>query len=297
MDNESKVSPRWPKVVLALVVVFILWWYGIVYLHWNSALVRAATGIIPFPAVVLNGEAITYHDVLIEMQERLWLSEKQNEGTRLPDDDELLSQSLTSLLREKAVEQISDKEDITVSRDELKEARAALQGDSSDQEFEAQLLEQLHVDRQTFSDKTLRPFLLARNLEKFILASADYQSSIKTLAEQAQIRINDGALFGTILQAAQQSSFEIEGGDYGYITRGEVPEGWDALLAMSENSTSPVIETTDTFVVLVVEDTIGSGDETQFHTKAIIFHKRSLDDIIAEYLQESELKKIIKGVL
>ncbi|MEK7665730.1 MAG: SurA N-terminal domain-containing protein [Patescibacteria group bacterium] len=293
---KPKRTPRWPKVVLAVVVVFIVWWYGLVYLHWNSWIVRVATNIIPFPAVMLNGESITYHDLLIEMRQRLWLAQKQNEGMRLPDDDEMLSRALESLVREKALTQLAKQEDITVEREELKNALADLQGEQTDEAFDLTLIETLNVNRDTFVDEILRPLLLAQKLKTFVLASSDYQSSIRVLAEQAQIRIVGGTLFGVILQAAQQSPFEIDGGDYGYISVGNVPDGWSALLGMGENSTSPVIETIDAFIVLVVEEVIGSGDDAQFHTKAIIFHKRGLDDVLEQYLDDSEIKQIIKGV-
>lgn len=292
----SLFRPRWPWAVLGVAIVFVMAWYGIVYGHWTAGPVRFITRVIPFPAVVLNGEPITYHAVLKKMDLLFWLADEQNEGTRLPDDEELLSQALDSLLRQEAIEQIAAKEDVEVSRDELRAALASLQGEEDDEAFAARIAAAVNRTIGEFEDEILRPLILAQNLETFILSSASYQSQIRALAEQAQVRIDGGHLFGTILDAALSSSFSIEGGDYGYIARENMPEGWNHLLSMSENSTSPVIETSEDFVVLVVEDVIGDGESAQYHTKAILFHKRSLNEVVEEYLDESYVKEVIRGV-
>ncbi len=294
--RKKTKTPWWPKAILGIVVVFIVWWYGLVYLHWSSRFVQVVTSVIPFPAVVLNGESITYHAVLEKMALLLWLAQKQNEGTRLPDNDELLSKALHALLQERAIAQLADEEDLAVTRDELQAARMNQQGSLSDKEFETQLQTSLGVDLNTFLNKILRPYLLAQKFEAHVLASSTDQSAVRTLAEQAQIRISAGQLFGTILEQAQHSAFKVDGGDQGYVSASTLPEGWSALLSMRENSTSPVIETTDTFVILAVEDVIGTGVDAQFHTKAIVFHKRGVDEVVKEYLDQSTLKEIIKRV-
>ena len=294
--SRPKRAPRWPWVVFGFVLLFIFAWYGVVYGHWTAGPVRLVTRIIPFPAVVLNGEPITYHAVLKKMDVLLWLAHEQNEGTRLPDDEELLSQALDSLLRQEAIAQLAAKEEVDVTRDELRAALEELQGEEDDATFEARITAAVNRTMDEFTDEILRPLLLAQNLERFILSSTSYQSQIRALAEQAQVRINDGQLFGTILDAALSSSFSIEGGDYGYIARENMPEGWETLFSLSENSTSPVIETAEDFVVLVVEDIIGEGESAQFHTKAILFHKMTLSEVVDEYLDEAYIKEIVRGV-
>lgn len=293
---KAKRASRWPWIVLLFVLIFVIAWYGIVYSHWTARPVRLLTRIVPFPAVVLNGESITYYAVLQKMDGLLWLANQQNEGTRLPDDDQLFVQAIDSLLRQTAIAQIAAEEGVTVDRDELRDALESLRGEDVDQAFAARLAKEVNRSVEEFADEILYPLLLAQKLEAFVLSSASYQSRVRTLAEQAQVRIDGGQLFGTILEAAQASSFNIEGGDYGYVASKNLPDGWDVLLTMSENTTSPVIETHDDFVVLAVEDIIGQGQSAQYHTKAILFHKRSLNEVVEEYLDESYVKEVVRGV-
>src|SRR3989338_5834907 len=200
--SRPKRAPRWPWVVFGFVLLFIFAWYGVVYWHWTAGPVRLVTRIIPFPAVVLNGEPITYHAVLKKMDVLLWLPPAQKKRGRVPDDEELLSQALDSLLRQEAIAQLAAKEEVDVTRDELLAALEELQGEEDDATFEARITAAVNRTMDEFTDEILRPLLLAQNLERFILSSTSYQSQIRALAEQAQVRINDGQLFGTILDAA-----------------------------------------------------------------------------------------------
>lgn len=293
---KNHLFRRWFYFLLAAVVGLIFVWYGIVYLHWTGWPVRLLTRWVSFPAILVNGEAIKY-DELIERMDRLsFLSLKQSEGTRLPDKETLLETARAALIFEEAVEQIAGRDDVRVSKQELVEARRELQGEADDAAFEMKIEKELDVSSDIFMTDILAPFLLAKKLESVIAAASFYQSPVRAMAEQARERLLSGDSFDRLFQAAKNSSFTVEGGDYGYISAEKLPEGWEALLTVSEDEVGPLIETERDFVVILVLDIIGKGEESQRHTQAMLFKKITLYEVVEDFLVQSTVRDVIKSL-
>lgn len=281
--------------------------------------VYAAAEAVSGIAVLVNDEPITTYDVDKE-QEALAKGLEGRPAPDEAGKAQLRQVAINSLINKKLIEQKIRELDIKVAdeevrqaiedvkrsnnltQDNLKEALAA-RGISFD-EYKAQIKEQLERLRLIslevrskiqISEKEMREYYEA-NAEKFQVDEAFHARQIflpispdateeeRKRTEQAAGKIlaeaRSGADFAGLARKYSKDPSAAEGGDLGYLKKGELlPEFDDALAKLKPGELSGLIRTTAGFHIVKLED-IRQGKKQSFETakpevEDILYKKRS----------------------
>ena len=294
MQTESKIYPKvpqrmskWPPIILALIFFLVYGWNGITVQHWSSAPVRFLTAIIPLPAATVNGAVITYHDLLKREDILFWL---EGDGA---NRQALLTPALDALIRQEAMEQIADQINVSVSKDELATARTKMIGEMSDDDFKKKIKAELNMSEAVFTQTVLRPVALAQALEAAVGSSVDLQEDQRSIIDQAVGELRAAASFSDVAQKYSDDPSADGGGDLGYLTAATMPQGWEALLSTAEGQTTGVMETDHAFVIAKVAWLTGEGDDVQIRTQAIVVNKKTLSEVLDDFLAKSVVDRIV----
>lgn len=286
--KKPRSIARWPFFVILAVGLFLYLFLGMVYRHSLSFPVRAVSAVIPVPAALVNGSFVTYHEVVVQADLRTRFV-----GEETPPSDTLFLDALDAAIFEEIGRQLADELDVSVSKEELRAAETRAQGDLTDEEFASELKDQLGMSRREFSKTVLASYTLMEELAAAVLSSTDIQAPIRERAEAAKDQLDAGENFMSVWSGAYAAS-PIGGGEMGYYTADSIPEHWDALLTLPEGEHSDVIETPTDFIILRVVALVGSEADPQIQTQAMVFPKRTLEDEIAAFTDQSRIIYIVK---
>ncbi|MEK7105680.1 MAG: peptidylprolyl isomerase [Patescibacteria group bacterium] len=300
VDNETpevaaqihtKARPRfskWPPLILLAIFLCVFGWNGLMVRHWDSLPVRAFTAVIPIPAVGVNGDVISYHDVLKRKDILVWLNTDEMK------EETLLVAAVDALVNQKVTEQIAKELDVEVTKEDLEKELEVLKAGRSDDDFWKEVKTVLNMREKAFTSTVLEPFALAKKLDGAVVTSAKVQEVPKREIEEIQRQLNEGASFSTLAQQFSDDPSAVDGGDIGYVTAATVPEGWEALLNLPEGGTTSIIETPREFVIARVAWLVGGEDEVQIRTQAIVVKKKTFSELFEETLAKSIINKTIR---
>jgi hypothetical protein len=288
--KEKSRAPRWPFVVLLAIACVVFVWYGMMYGHKSGWITRLVSAVIPVPAVVVNGDTISYHDLLVRTDTLLWLKGED------ADQEKTFAQAIDVLIEQTLIEQIAEEYDVEVTRDEKDAVLAMLAGELDEEAFEEKIRGELDMSLREFTRVVVEPLALAQKLETVVHEDEETQAEVKAEAEEARTRIVAGMNFSEAAALYSQDPSGAQGGDVGYLTKATLPAGWDVLLTLPEEGMSGVIETEGEFVILKVAWLVGVGEDTQIRTQAIILKKKTLSEIVASRRETSDISYVVKNV-
>jgi len=290
-------SSRWIILLLAIIIFAVVGWYGIVIAHWSSGPVRFATKIIPFPAVIVNGSFVRYSEVLRKMDIIVWLEDKDSdligEDKEELKKDERMQQVIEAAIRQQSIDQLAVLYGIEVTSENIDTAKLEIIGDQTVEEFDEQIRSELNMNPRTFMDDVLRPVIAAQMLEIGILGSEEVQALPREKIQEAKRLLDEGGSFGMVVSEYSDDSSAVRAGDLGYFNQENLPEGWEILLTLPEDSYSDIIETDREFIILRASEIIGVDENAQVRTQAIIVKKRTLEEVIDKYVEQSKIIRVL----
>lgn len=286
-SKKPQRMSKWPPIILAGIFFLIFCWSGLTNRHWDSFPVRAVTAILPIPAAFVNGSMITYHDLLKRKDVLVWLQGAD------ANHEQLLSAALQVLIEQKVTEQLAEKMDVSISNADLDAAKKKLQGSMSDADFSKNVKEHLNMSTGEFTNTVLRPLALAQKLDSVVASSNQVQKDALIKIGDAAARLKAGESFATVAEQDSDDSSAASGGDIGYLTPKTIPDGWQALLNVPEGEVTPVMETTQSFVIAKVAGLIGMGETVQIRTQVITVNKKTLHQLVMDYIATSTVDHVI----
>lgn len=251
-------------ILLFIIVGFIaVMSYGIYRLGWQGDFIFKATRFVPYPAVIVDWEFISYRAFLDELGavERYWRASGSGRpaAEAAPEPDEISRRLLEKLIEQKMVQIWARKHQLAVSADELAaEWERFLKNPESKNEVDVFLNKTYGWNEEKFKNKVLASWLLQ---EKVKLALArqigrDEEGS-KARAEEIYQKIKpDGSNFAAVAKAESDDKLSADaGGAMGYIGQEQFePAAAAAIFKMKIGRFSKPLRFSGGYQIVKVED-------------------------------------------
>jgi hypothetical protein len=164
----------------------------------ENALVKKISKVIPFPAIIIDGESISYNYFLQETDMvSMFLTKQKNMGIimELPTRDEIREDIKNLLIRQEIIKKLAVQYKISVSEKEVKDEIDQIKQKSRSEETVEKMLKDLYGwSEEDFGNKVIRPSLLSFKLAKAISPDVDDDELKKVLdktieSEKSKIKI------------------------------------------------------------------------------------------------------------
>lgn len=282
--------------VLAAALVFF--GLGIYRFGWKGGLTRIVTGILPYPAAIVEGRVIRYSDYQEDLAvlERFYRSEsgRAPAGASFPTSEELKRRVLDRLIKDQLAYSLAERYGLVVSSDDVKRAydstileQASLGsagGKAGAEAKAADTLEDLYGLRPSqFKTRVLYPFLIRQKLEAAIGEDSALNVEKLKKAEAALMELKSGKPFSEVALAySEDSAASAGGGDRGMIGRGMLPpEVESAAFALKDGEMSGVVKSGSGYHILLVTDRQEeNGEILKVRLREILIRPVRLDDYL-----------------
>lgn len=252
-----------------------------------TSIVALSTSV-PMPTDAKVG----YHEYLDRTETLRKIAAQRQQGQQgqqmpAPKDEEVRSQALDQLVKNRIIVQEATKLDVSVSKKEVdelyKQQADRLQGEDK---LKRQLKDQLGWSPGEFKREVIRFQLLQRKLNEKLTSDPEINKDQRTKAEDLLKQAKEGKDFAEV---AKQSDDPAAAGaaDSGFVKRGESePAIENAVFALQPGQVSEIITTERGFVIARLEEKRGA-DEVRF--RQILVTTKSLQEYLQTTLKDSKV--------
>jgi len=258
----------------------------------TSGFVRAVTGVLPYPAVVVDGRPVSINDYLAEYDALVNYFTLAAPG-EMPSEAELESNIVDTLINKTAIQNIARSHGIVLDPVREEEFFQQVVAQSGEEAFATQLSETFGWTPEEFRARVVGSVVLATQVGEWIASDAQTQTEARSQADGALTRLQAGEDFAIVAGDTSQDFSAAQGGDIGYVTRAELPETWGPAVADLEvGAHSSVVESPEAFLIFSVTDRI-AGEDEQIKLSVIVLPKKTLDEVVAEYLDSVKVWRLL----
>jgi len=282
-------------LVLAAIVLICMGLTAGVYLQPpTSGFVRAVTKVLPYPAVIVDGHSVSLADFLVEY-DALVNYFNMTAPESMPSESELSINIVDTLVNKTAIQILAKRHGITLDPAKEQTFYDEVVAQSGEEAFTEQLKTTFGWTPEEFRKRVVGSVVLATQVSEWISADAETQKEAKTQADAAFARVEAGEDFATVAGDTSQDFSAAQGGDIGYINLSELPvDSWGpAVAALEIGQHSPVVETPESFLIFKVTDRIAAGEDEQIQLSVIVIPKKTLDQVVTEYLDEVKVIRLV----
>jgi parvulin-like peptidyl-prolyl isomerase len=280
-------------VVLGVVVLFGALTQRVYSMPASSSFVRLVAQVVPYPALKLNGETLTMKEFFVEYDALAQYFSSQ-ESVEVPPDDILEAAIADTLVNKLAIVQLAEKFEVEIDQDQVEiyyQDLVVTQG--SEEVFEQSLDETYGWTINEFKTRIIESIVLALQMTEVVLKDVDLQAERIELIESAATRVAQGEEFVAVAKEVH-SGFEGLESDLGYVNLDIMPNTWADIVEQLEiDEVSSIIGLDEGYVLFQALDRVVDGDETKIHLLSITVPKITLEDIVSEFVSESEVTRYI----
>lgn len=284
-------------VVLLFVIPVITFLLGIYSFGWTGSAVDAITKAIPLPAASVNNTWISYAEwregvVVVnrfyDKQEQLGLG-----ATNQFTPEEIEQKELDRLIDRELLNQLGTQYQITVSDEEIETEyqNEILPQAGGGEEEVVQTIEELYGwDLATFKAEVLREVVLRRKVQTAMNADDTVNGAAREKIEAAKAELDGGALFADVAKKYSDDGSAEQGGDLGFIEKGQTVEEFESVAFATEVGAVSDIFTTDfgNHFLSVTE----KKDET-VKVSHVLTRFVDVDERIVALKEEGEIEKFV----
>lgn len=249
---------------LFIVCCIVIFGWGIYHNQWQNALALQVSRIIPYPALIVDGESIpvsTYVELLRTM-ERYWVYQSANSDVLLgiPGALEIRERLVRALIEEKIIQQYARAHGIVVTQQAIDTEWEHITKTPEDAERALNFIERAYAwNSDKYKQHVLRPMLLRRAvLSTLEQQSAQDESAINSKADALYARLVGGEDFSSMARAESDDAVSAaRGGDIGYFPRGSLaPQAESAIFATPIGSITKPVRLSTGYAVYAVDDVL-----------------------------------------
>lgn len=274
---------------LAFIVFF---GFGIYKYHWQGNWAYRLSKIIPYPAVLVNWETISYRTYLDDFRtlERYWAKERDNANVFLgiPGAGEIRERLLEKLVEEKIVQIWARQNNIRLSDEEVAaEWQKFSRTEAARAATEKFLAEAYGWPKDKFADRVLLPFLLQEKVKSTLITQNQVDDrQLKARAEKIYAQaVAPEAVFADIARAQSDDRQSARaGGSLGYWPRGTFePAVEQAVFSMKIGEISPPVKSSYGYHIIQLDDILydEKGAASEASVKQILIKAFDFDDWLA----------------
>ena len=306
-------------VVVGVVVVLFGVMTAYVYTHASTdKTVRALTTRLPFPAIMIGRSVVTYKAYYAEQDSlKKYFASSVAQGTEAPTDDQLKTMIVQTLANKAVVRKLASDYGVTLDPAKVEEFyQNFLQSNAgaSEEEVKKQLQDTFGWTPEQFKQRIVQPIVLSTAVSEFVSKSPFFQEPVKNEIDSAFKRITTGGEDFETVGNEVHTRVQVDlKSDLGFIKKSELPDSWGSKVADLENGkTTDVIDLPQGYAIFKVSDRIKSDvtptkeknadvkeeavpADDQLHLLTITVPKKTLDQIIQNYLKQVPPRVLIKA--
>ena len=280
-------------VFLGILCLFVLLSIGIYRQSPTSSFVRKVTSIIPYPAVIVDGDIITINDFLKERDS--FESYIASMGETALTEEVLEEMIIDTLVNKSVMWKLTEPYNVEIDLEEVDSYYDDLVEDQGGREqFKEQLSENFGWEEAEFKERVVRSIVLALQMTDAVLVDQETQSERTSEANKAYNRLASGESFDIVAKEVNSMYQEGINGDLGYLRLSDISPEWQSVLKdLPVGVYSEVSDQYEHLIIFTILDRITAGEDTQLHVSAVVVPKKSLSDVITEYLETAKIRKFI----
>ncbi len=301
--NKIYIYYVWP-IIGALLLLIVLFGYGIYRYHWQGPFIRRLSKIIPYPAIFVDWEVISYRAYLDDWGtlEKYWAAERENSRVLLgiPDRAEIRERLVNKLIEEKIVQLWARAQALAVLPEELEAEWQRLQTPGQSAVDVSLFLNKAYGwNEAKFKTRVLAPFLLEQKVKAALLRAnqSDDGSLLKRAQEIYTKAMAPKANFSELAKADSDDRLSARaGGDLGYFSRGTFePQLEKAIFDMSIGDISEPLKSSFGYHIFQLDDLLydESGVPTQAAVRQILVKAFDFDDWLASQKNSLAIYRLV----
>lgn len=260
----------------------------------EDAFVQKVSSVVPYPAAFVGWDPISLHDYFAERTAvEKYLTSTNPEGA-IPED--LGVQILETLINKQAIEHLARAQGLKVSQEDIDARYQDAVGEMEESLFVTQLNETLGWTPKEFKQRILRSLVLAEVVGAWVSSDQATQKEPRSRIDAAHTRLTSGEDFALVASEASEDLTAANGGDLGFLSVTDLPEDWrDQVMTLEVGAFTPVVETDVAFVIFTATDrVVGEAEDAQIRLSAIVIQKQTLEDVVGEYLESVNVRKLVR---
>lgn len=274
----------------------------------NSATDMMTTWV-PFPAAIVNGQWLSYHDYQKDVQDSIAVAQKfaadpsfsAQYGT-VPSNSDIAQQEYDRMIDSMILKQVARKDGVTASADDIDAAYktnvlSQVQGDETQVATTLQQLYGWTIDQ--FKANVISELVLRQKLGQYLLDNndPDYTKAAhdQIVSIQAQVQ-TDPTKFADLAKQYSQDGSATSGGDLGFFSKGQMVKPFeDAAFALTTaDQVSDIVQSQFGYhlIQFIERKDATDADPEQVHARHILI-KFSIDDYLKIQRDAAQVRELI----
>jgi parvulin-like peptidyl-prolyl isomerase len=285
------------KFAIGLVVFLVI--FGLVsrevyHRPVSDGFVRAVSSIVPYPAMSVGDTTITIREYLQEYDALVSFFTADEEGAT-PSESALEEAISETLVNKIAVKKLADQYELVLDEEQIEEYfQGILSAQESEEAFAAELDVTFGWTVEEFKERVVASIVLAFQVSDFVLESEEIQQERVDAINSAYARIQEGEDFSVVAKEVHAMFDESLESDLGYVKLSAIPSAWvSSVENLNQGEYTEVLTLDEGFAIFLVNDSIVAGEDTQLHLLAVTVQKRTVEDVVAAYVEAMEIKNYI----
>lgn len=254
----------------------------------TDPLVRGLSSIFPYTAIKVDGDKVSFKEFLSEFDALVnYFSETDPEG--MPPDDVLEVAIADTIVNKLAVAQLATQYGVELNEDRVDAYYNELVATQENEEAFIQTVNESYGwTKEEFRERIIESIVLTLQMTDVVLEHEEVQQQRLTVITEAAERIIGGEAF-EIVAADVHSGFGGIEADLGYISTSIIPETWlSDVEALEIGEMTGVLDLPEGYAMFMLVDKT-SGEDEQLHLYTITVPKKTLEEVLGEYLETVEV--------
>jgi len=301
---ETKTDPAKPRdykslaikigAALVILLVLIVIVFGVLVYAYKSEnqVVKAVSGVIPYPVERVNGQFVSYHSYLFEVdankrayQNNAKLNNQPAVDYNSADGKKLVAQikqhALAKLKSDAVIAQLASQKKVAVNSKDVDKLLDDLYKRYGGKDTLLKTLNQIYGWNLSDLKGVVRKQLLAQKLQDKVSSDPALDKQAKTKAQDVLNKIKGGGDFTELAKQYSQASDASTGGDLGNVSKGQVSdEEQKAIDALQAGQVSDVFKSQYGYEIVKVVDKTGDTAHIQHILIETIDFNTYMDDQI-----------------
>ncbi len=312
---EAPRAPRNPRRTVAMIVgavvaliIVVLAVFGVLIYGYrsDSSAVRVVSAVVPYPAMKVGNDYVSYHEYLFEMASIKQYYESQSSASgQAPVDFNttagkaqlatLRTQILKQLKSDEVTRQLVKQNKIVVTNKQLTTQYNQLVASAGGTAKLKAVLTKVYGWNTDNLKAKLKFQLETQALSAKITNNPAVDAQAKAKAQDVLNQLNAGGDFATLAKKYSQDSSAANGGDLGFISKGQ--SGDTALettaFAQQPGQVSGLVKSQ--FGYEIVKTIEFNADKTQVHAAEILIKAVDFTDYLNQKVQQTKSTVFIKS--
>lgn len=315
--SQAKAAKRRPAVRLISAAILFVVAVGLLTVvvtvvgayskHWNNGFVQSFSGVIPFPAVTVNGNWVSYHEFLdrVNALEKSYSTAEGLAASGLsakPPRDQIEGAVLDRLAKDEIVRQLAAARGVAIEQSAIDAVMRDIVAQSgSEQEVEAKLQQLYGWTSAVFAQRVVEPFLIRQRLQEKIAMDDTINSAELAKLNAALARVKDQKEdFGTVAGSVNEDQTRTTQGDWGIFAHGDLDQAVEEVaFALEPGQISDLVRTSEGYHVLKLLEKItadpAKDQGEQVHLAHIFIAAKQLDGWLFEQASSQRVAIFLSG--